>query len=72
MILWRFRLTDEENCLDGLHNLTLYFITIFSIYTVTSFNVVSTQHGALLEEAEAWIVVWAAVPDTRPSQVLCR
>ena len=30
--------------------------TIFFIYTVKSFNVVSTQHGALLEEAEAWIV----------------
>ena len=28
----------------------------FFIYTVKSFNVVSTQHGALLEEAEAWIV----------------
>ena len=29
----------------------------FFNYTVKSFNVVSTQHGALLEEAEAWIVV---------------
>ena len=29
--------------------------TIFLI-TVKSFNVASTQHGALLEEAEPWIV----------------
>ena len=39
------------------------------LYSVTSFNVVSTQHGALLEEAEAWIVEQQNL--TRPLQVLC-